>query len=167
MFKRTCHGVAMGKLRIQTARADQLDKLVDMRLDFIRDLHPEYTPNHLDGIRTATKSYLQDLLAHDAYVGFLGFDAAGATVCSAGLLLYSLPPLHAGRPRKIGHVLNFFTQPGHRKRGYGTELIEFMKVWAKDAGLNRLFLNATAMGLPLYAKSGFIEPDDKVMILNL
>jgi GNAT superfamily N-acetyltransferase len=157
----------MARLRIETARAERLDTLVEMRLDFIRDLHPEYTAKLLDGIRTATKPYFQELLTQDAYVGFLGSDDTGATVCSAGLLLYSLPPLNADRPRKIGHVLNFFTRPGCRRKGYGTELMEFMKAWAKDAGLHRLFLNATAMGLPLYAKSGFIEPDDKVMILNL
>jgi GNAT superfamily N-acetyltransferase len=143
-----------------------IDTLVELRLEFIKDIHPEHDDIHIENIRNGFVEYLKEHIQNNTYLGFLGI-AGGEIVCSAGLLIYDLPPLYSEKPRKTGHVLNCFTKPSYRRRGYGHGLIEFIKVCARDEGISRLYLNATPSGYSLYEKAGFAEPEDKSMFIDL
>jgi GNAT superfamily N-acetyltransferase len=83
------------------------------------------------------------------------------------MLLYTLPPLPGSLDRRIGHVLNFFTYPPFRRRGFGQRLLEFIKADATGRKIVRLFLNAAPMGEPLYRKAGFVEQHEKALVLEL
>ena len=146
---------------------EYLEVLTDLRIEFIRDMHPEYENRFLTEIRKATINYLSELFNKELYIGFIGESPEGEISCTAGLLIYYLPPLNSSTHRKIGHVLNFYTRPNHRKKGYGYELIEYIKTTARLEGIDRLVLNATKMGYNLYKKASFVEPEDIAMILDL
>jgi GNAT superfamily N-acetyltransferase len=144
-----------------------LQTLVEMRVEFIRDLHPEYSKRRLASIRGASAGYFKGLFREKAYMGFIGTDECGEITCTAGLLLYSLPPLRTAAERKIGHVLNFYTRPGKRNKGYATGLMKYIIKTAKKKGINRLSLNSTKAGYGLYKKCGFNEPEEKAMVLEI
>ena len=67
-------------------------------------------------------------------------------VCSTSLLIYNYPPLFSADYRKIGHVLNFYTRPQYRYKGYGIGLMEYVKQYAKDMNIYKLYLTATKTG---------------------
>jgi hypothetical protein len=191
------------------------DMLVQMRIEFVQDLHPEYDEKKIESIRAGTEAYIHSQIATGNYVGFFGlnidacgdvpipasnpFDSAECIssesisaesissefisaesissesissgpissemiACTGALLVYTLPPLHGQEGRKIGHVLNFYTRRGFRRKGYGRELMAFMIVYAKEHGFNRLFLNATEDGAPLYRKAGYQEVKDAMSL---
>ena len=161
------------------ATEKDLDLLVQMRMAFVRDMHPEYDEKRLAQIRAGTVAYVLEQSAAGSYVGFFGVDhdtyggdriSAGdaipidAIACTGALLVYTLPPLHAGDVRKVGHVLNFFTRKDFRKRGYGKGLMEYMIAYARENGFSRLFLNATADGAPLYRKVGYLAVGDAMSL---
>ena len=145
---------------------DYLETLVELRIEFIKDIHPKIETELLKNIYETTLKYFKELFENKAYIGFIGL-LNNEVICTAGLLLYNLPPLTNENYRKIGHVLNFYTKPEYRKRGYGLKLMEYIKEIAIEEKINRLILNSTQMGFPIYEKSGFIEPEDKAMILEL
>lgn len=157
----------MLKLNFIKAGIDYIEILVELRIEFIKDIHPEYNNDLINKIHNSTIKYFKDLFDNNAYIGFLGFTTDNKIACTAGLLIYFLPPLNTASYRKIGHILNFYTKPEYRRKGYGMQLMDFIKVEAKKDGINRLVLNATEMGFSLYKKAGFIESEDKAMILNL
>jgi GNAT superfamily N-acetyltransferase len=149
------------------AGIEYLDTLVDLRMEFIKDLHPEISDKEINNTRSSTSGYFTDLLEKELYIGYLGLNSDKDIICTAGLLIYELPPLDSACCRKIGHILNFYTKPEYRKQGCGTKLMEFIKASAKESGINRLFLNATDMGFGLYKKACFTEPGDRAMIYDL
>lgn len=155
------------KLLLKKVGIEYLEVLADLRIEFIKDMHPEYENEFLTELRKATINYFSVTLKKDSYIGFIGENSDGEITCTAGLLIYHLPPLTSSKPRKFGHVLNFYTRPNHRKKGYGRELIEYMKTTARLEGIDRLVLNATKMGYKLYKKASFFEPEDMAMILDL
>jgi GNAT superfamily N-acetyltransferase len=157
----------MTDLCYKRAGIESLEILVDLRMEFILDIHPEYPVDLMKKIHKATMEYFREAIGNNAYLGFLGVLSTGEIICTAGVLIYYLPPLKTESYRKIGHVLNFYTKPGYRRKNYGFELMEFMKKTAKEERICRLVLNSTAMGVPLYEKSGFTEPEDKGMSLDL
>lgn len=152
-------------LEIRAVFGEELEALADMRVRFVQDLRPEVKAD-VEGIRAAIRQYLTDHLAQKRYVGYLGREGE-ALVCSAGLLLYDLPPLRTDGLRRIGHVLNFYTRPEYRRRGAGRRLMDFMIEDARRRGLCRLVLNATKMGAPLYRGAGFHLQDEEYLIKEL
>jgi ribosomal protein S18 acetylase RimI-like enzyme len=146
---------------------EYLEILVDLRMEFIKDIHPKIDLQLLEKIRKGTLTYFNDLFKNNAYIGFVGINNNGELICTAGLLIYYLPPLNNENSRKIGHVLNFYTKPAYRKRGIGLKLMNCLKDTAANEKINRLVLNSTKMGFSMYKKAGFLEPEDKAMILDL
>jgi GNAT superfamily N-acetyltransferase len=181
--------------RYVVATEKELDLLVQMRIEFVQDLHPEYDEKRIESIRAGTEAYIHGQAATGNYVGFFGLDTDACRdvpipasnpidsaecissesissesispetiACTGALLVYTLPPLHGQEGRKIGHVLNFYTRKGFRRKGYGRELMAFMIAYAKEHGFNRLFLNATEDGAPLYRKAGYQEVKDAMSL---
>jgi len=79
------------------------------------------------------------------------------------LLLYDLPPLFAETDRRVGHVLNFYTEPAHRHKGFGFGLMTFIQQYAREKGYNRLSLHATEAGAPLYRLCGYETEEDAMV----
>ena len=154
-------------ISFKTAGPEYLKTLVELRIEFVKELHPEISDDTLNKSRKPTEIYFRDLLEKELYTGFLGLSPENDIICTAGLLIYDLPPLESEYCRKIGHILNFYTKPKYRKKGFGTALMEFIKTSSKESGINRLFLNATDMGLGLYQKAGFTDPCCRAMVYDL
>jgi GNAT superfamily N-acetyltransferase len=146
---------------------EYLEMLVDLRMEFIKDIHPEVDNQLLEKIRKATLTYFSDLFKNNSYIGFIGVNNNGEIICTAGLLIYCLPPINNEKYRKIGHVLNFYTKPAYRKKGIGLKLMNYLKDTAAKEEINRLVLNSTKMGFSMYKKAGFLEPEDMAMLLDL
>lgn len=153
-------------ITLRETNIEDLDLLVKMRVDFIIDLKPCDDNIKVEKIRIKTREYLKDLIIKNEYVGFIG-EIGNEPICCAGLLIYRLPPLINCINRVQGHLLNIFTYPEYRRMGYGNKIIEFVIQKAKQNKINRLFLNSTKMGEDLYKKFGFVEPEDRAMVLNI
>lgn len=160
--------------RYIVATEKELDILVQMRIEFVQDLHPEYDEKKIESIRAGTEAYIHGQTAAGNYVGFFGLNidesissgpiSSEMIACTGALLVYTLPPLHGQEGRKIGHVLNFYTRKGFRRKGYGRELMAYMIVYAKEHGFSSMFLNATEDGAPLYRKAGYQEVKDAMSL---
>mgnify|MGYP001810194620 CR=1 FL=1 len=134
--------------------AVELHRMVDLRMRFIRDVRPEMDEAARAAARIGAERYLAAHLAQDRFVFFEGTHA-GETACFGALLLYDLPPLSGAEDRRVGHVLNFFTEPAHRHKGFGFGLMTFIQQYARERGFNRLSLHATEAGAPLYRLCGY------------
>ena len=155
------------EIKFKKAGIEDLKILVDFRIEFIKELHPELDLQVLEKMQKATLTYFNDFLTNNSYIGFLGIINNSEVVCAAGLLIYYLPPLNNENYRKMGHVLNFYTKPAYRNKGIGLKLMNFLKKTALDEKIDRLVLNSTKLGLSVYKKSGFLEPEYQAMSIDL
>ncbi len=137
----------------------ELDRMVDMRMRFIRDMRPDMDEKNTAMVIAGTERYIAAHLAQNRLVFFEGV-GDGETVCFGSLLLYDLPPLFTDEDRRVGHVLNFFTEPAHRHKGFGFGLMTFIQQYARERGYNRLSLHATKAGAPLYRLCGYQAAED-------
>lgn len=140
------------------AEKTEIDSLLEMRLEFVKDIHPEYDQQKMDELSGASRNYITEHMREEMYVGFFG-EVDNKIVCSTSLLIYSYPPLFSSDYRKIGHVLNFFTKKEYRHNGFGIGLMEYVQRYAKETGLYKLDLTATQSGYPLYKKCGFNDAE--------
>ena len=144
------------KMRI--ADDTEIDLLVDLRIKFVKDIHPEYTINKINELTVATKKYINEQYNKNMYVGFIG-EVESEIVCTTALLIYDYPPLYSQEYRKIGHVLNFFTDKKYRRKGFGIKMMDFVKEYSKHNNIYKLDLSATEDGYELYKKCGYSDSE--------
>jgi len=138
----------------RTLGENYLNELLELRMDFIKDIHPEYDDILLNEVKKGSEKYIKDQVSKNAYVGFVG-KVDGHVVCTAALVVCHLPPLNTFNDRKIGYVMNFFTKKEHRNKGYAKGLMEYIKNYCWENDFFKITLNATESGLPVYKKTGF------------
>ncbi len=136
---------------------DDLELLVQLRMDFSLDGRGPVSAVDRQALEIADRTWLSEHLDAGRYLACAGFMGSEA-VCGAGLLLYALPPDLGILERRVGHVLNFYTRPQWRRQGFGREMMAFLQDLARERGLCRLVLNASAMGEALYLQAGFADP---------
>ncbi len=153
-------------INFRIADKSDLDLIVEMRMDFIKEIQQCDDIGHIIKSSEENRNYFLQHFNNSTFIGFLG-DYNNQTICCAGLLLYSLPPLIAKINRLQGHVLNFYTIPEYRNMGVGNSLMKFMIQKSREIGIDRLFLNSTKSGERVYKDNGFIEPEEKALILEL
>lgn len=144
--------------KYRIADKSEIDRLLEMRLEFVKDIHPEYDNRIMEDLSIGSYQYIREHIEKDKYIGFFG-EINHQIACSASLLIYNYPPLFTSEYRKIGHVLNFYTRLQYRSRGYGIGLMKFIKHYAKGINIYKLDLSATEAGYSLYQKCGFQDAE--------
>jgi hypothetical protein len=64
--------------------------------------------------------------------------------------------------RNTAWLAHIIVNPGFRKKGIGTEIVNYLCNYLKGNGIVSVSLNATELGYPLYKKAGFIEQSEYV-----
>jgi GNAT superfamily N-acetyltransferase len=117
----------------------------------------------------AERRYLTRAMPAGTFVAWI-VEAAGEVVAGGGLQLRTLQPRPGfvrGEPE--GLVVSMWTEPAHRRRGLGRQVLDAMLTWCRSRGIRRLTLHASAEGRPLYEAVGFrptnemrleLSPDD-------
>ena len=64
-----------------------------------------------------------------------------------------------------GYLTNSFVTPEKRNRGLGTQLLEAIKSWATDLGLELLIVWPSEASYPFYRRAGFEGRDDPLELM--
>ena len=80
---------------------------------------------------------------------------AGRIISCAFLLVVEKPMSPAFLNGKTGTVLNVYTLPEERKKGYGKAVMKALLADAQKMGISPVELKSTEAGYPLYVSLGF------------
>ena len=142
---------------MQAERATQNDirELTELRILYLTEDLGEISETDAIAIRKALPSYLQSHLNKDLFV-YIVRDHDRIAAC-AFLLVIEKPMSPRFLNGKTGTVLNVYTRPEYRRRGYGRTVMEKMLSEAMEMQLCSIELKATEDGYPLYKTVGFAD----------
>ena len=140
-------------MEIRYATSEDIEFLVRARLSFNEELHPsDHDLN--EQLAAEFRSYLPQAMASQSFVGVLGF--ADQTLASTVFMAIRAMPANTAMPRgRNATLLNVYTFPEFRRKGYGGQVLVAALAKAKELDLDVVDLESTAMGLGLYQKAGF------------
>lgn len=142
-------------MQLRLAKTNDLQALISLRLAYLRTDYAALSPEQEQQIAAQLREYFPAHLGRDCFV-YLAEEQGGTAACA--FLLVSEKPANPSFPTgKIGTLMNVYTLPGHRRRGYASALVERIIADARQMELSYLELKATEDGLPLYQKLGFLE----------
>lgn len=144
---------------VEQASAADADELVELRIAYLTEDNGALGEDIEAAIRNGLPGYYEAHLGHDlhAYV----IREGGRIASCAFLIVVEKPMSPAFMSGRTGTVLNVYTRPDCRRRGYARQIMETLLTDACELGLSVVELQATADGYPLYLSVGFLDDDSK------
>ena len=144
--------------RVRRARPDDAAELAELRYDFRIELDPP-TESRPAFVARCTPWMMRELspegswrcwvaVAEDALVGTLWLQLIGKLPNPVGHLSYH------------GYVSSVYVVPARRNSGIGSALLQACLAEAQALGTDALFLWPSERSRPLYARHGFVLPQD-------
>jgi GNAT superfamily N-acetyltransferase len=149
---------------IRQATTDDIPHLVTHREEMFRDMG---IAAKFDDMRPAFDRWLRHAIPAKTYLGWLAEADNGAVAGGSGLIVIPWPPGPMSMDPRCGFVFNVYTHPSHRQRGLARRMMEVMHQWCRGEGIERVVLNASTFGHPLYESMGYVVADEPMMRLRL
>ena len=127
--------------------------LTELRIAYLNEDLGVISDENLELMKSTLPSYYTKHLNKDLMV-YVARDGEDIVSC-AFLLIVEKPMSPSFITGKTGTVLNVYTKPDYREKGYAKKLITTMLEDAKAEGLSIIELKATEDGYSLYKSVGF------------
>ena len=127
-------------LRIREATAGDIDTIMGLEEGSIE--HPW------------TRAAIEDLI-NDKNKLCLVIEEDGRLIATGGLIALPIPPSFFKPQGRNGYILNMYTIPEKRHRGYASRVLHLLQEKAKEEGFEVIYLRTSEWGRPAYEKAGF------------
>lgn len=139
------------------ATSEDIDELIQLRIAYMIDDFGSITDQEKQSLETQLTDYFARKLGTEL-IAFVARDE-DKIVSVAYLHIIEMPANLMLLNGKYGEVLSVYTEPGYRRRGLCTKLMNDLIDYGKSIGLGRIDLSATAEGYPIYARTGFKDKE--------
>ena len=142
-------------MNVRMATLNDIKILIKVRFDYFAAEVWRVTSEQREVIESNLRQYYHKHLNIDFYAAFVEVERE---IASVAFLAISEKPANLSFPTgRIGTVLNVFTYPEYRKKGYASSTMNALICEAKKQNLSYIELSASESGKPLYEKLGFKE----------
>jgi GNAT superfamily N-acetyltransferase len=138
---------------LREATAGDAEVLARLRVEFLRETRPGQAMDR-DRVLPAARAYFAAAIASGAFRGWV-VEVEGQVIATGGYIPFWRPPSGQILDDRRGYVLNMYTLPAYRHRGYATLLLGEIIRAARAEDITRLWLSATEAGRPIYQRLGF------------
>jgi ribosomal protein S18 acetylase RimI-like enzyme len=151
-------------MRIEKAGFADVDALTTLRLEYLIEDNGSLEHSDAEMIRNNLPGYIREHLKKDLFAYVIREDD---TIVSCAFLLIVMKPMSpAFINGKTATVLNVYTLPAYRRRGYARMLMNAMIADAKELNIDVIELKATADGYDLYRSVGFEDDRSKYHLMK-
>ena len=151
-------------MRIEKAGFADVDALTTLRLEYLIEDNGSLAHSDAEMIRNNLPGYIREHLKKDLFAYVIREDN---TIVSCAFLLIVMKPMSpAFINGKTATVLNVYTLPAYRRRGYARMLMNAMIADAKELNIDVIELKATADGYDLYRSVGFEDDRSKYHLMK-
>ncbi|BCN30829.1 GNAT family N-acetyltransferase [Anaeromicropila herbilytica] len=149
-------------MEYRRANRDDVDLLVHNRIEFVTSIRKI---SDIEGFQSRTRQYLEEHIDKDDMIVFIAIDN-NQIVSSCMVCIVQTVPKPSCPNGISAELLNVYTLNEYRRNGYAEKLIHMLIQEVKSLGVEKIVLDYTDMGLPLYEKLGF-KPLHNQMQLSL
>ena len=149
---------------IRPATIADIPHIVEHRCEMFREMA---IPAAFEDMAIAADLWLRHAIPSKTYLGWMAESSAGGVAGGGGLIVIPWPPGPMTMDPRCGFVFNVYTAPAHRKQGLARRLMDAMHAYCRAEGIERVVLNASTFGKPLYDAMGYVVADEPMMRLRL
>lgn len=154
----------MMPMDVEYAESGDIDALVDLRLAYLREDRGHLDDAETEALQKSLPGYFEAHLNRDLFVYVIR--ESGTIVSCAFLLIVEKPMSPAFINGRTGTVLNVYTGPSYRQRGFAGKIIAKLLGDAVIKDLSVVELKSTDAGYALYRKAGFSDDRSKYHLMK-
>lgn len=144
---------------VENAKIADIDILTDLRLAYLKEDSGKLSEDDIQRIRCDLPNYFRKNLNQNIFC-YLIRDNEEVAAC-AFLLVVEKPMSPAFITGRTGTVLNVYTNPAYRNKGYAKQIMNKLLSDAVEKNLSVVELKSTEDGYHLYKSIGFIDEMSK------
>lgn len=140
-------------VEIRELTSDNMAELLDWRMEVLDVVFADDAPWDAEQIRAANARYFEKNLGATCIACIASVDGIDAG-CGAICLQEELPsPDNPGGT--CAYLMNIYTRNEFRKHGIARAVVSWLIENARERGIDKIYLESTAAGRPLYETMGF------------
>lgn len=148
---------------LRRAEESDLDALVRLRIDFLRELKPLEDPI-LGEVTEANRLYFREYLSRSELAAWVA-EVEGDIIGTGMVVFITRPPRPHSLSGKDAYLLGMYTVPAWRRRGVATALLQEIIDSVKRTDASSIILYALEDGRSIYEKAGFqYRPDNMQLV---
>ncbi len=146
------------KITYRRAGTNDIETLIDFRIRFLNELYNHPENEESKALKPALRQYFSQAIPANDFISWLA-EYDGKIIGTSGMVVWRLPSRYGGlEAGRLGYILNMYTIPEARNKGICTQLLNELIKEAKSLGLKYVHLHASADGMNIYKKAGFVKP---------
>ena len=149
---------------IRPATITDIPHIVRHREAMFRDMGIQAA---FEDMAVAMELWLRHAIPSKTYQGWVAATADGEVAAGGGLVVIPWPPGPMSLDPRCGFIFNVYTQPEHRKQGLARRLMDVIHESCRAEGIERVVLNASTFGKPLYDAMGYVVTNEPMMRYRL
>lgn len=144
---------------VENANIEDASVLTELRLAYLKEDYGKLGKDDIEIIRRDLPDYFKKHLNQNLF-GYLIREKEEIVAC-AFLLVVEKPMSPAFITGRTGTVLNVYTKPQYRHKGYAKEIMHKLLADAVEKNLSVVELKSTEDGYHLYQSVGFVDEVSK------
>lgn len=144
---------------VENAKIADIDILTELRLAYLKEDSGKLSEDDIQRIKQDLPNYFRKHLNQNIFC-YLIRDKGEVAAC-AFLLVVEKPMSPAFITGRTGTVLNVYTNPAYRNKGYAKQIMNKLLSDAVEKNLSIVELKSTEDGYHLYKSIGFIDDMSK------
>ncbi len=156
-MKETVDHKITNSLTLQKIGNEQIELLTKYRMEYLAEMQGQFSPEYKAVLEKGLNEYFKEMMATERFFAFMAL--SGEKVVSFGAMVVKKIPGDASKPVYLeGDILNMYTVPEERRKGYSAIILQELIDEARRRGISKISLHTSKDGEKLYRKFGFIEP---------
>jgi GNAT superfamily N-acetyltransferase len=145
------------RTEIRLITESDIPLFVKHRIDYLKELQGEPHEGREITLRNELENYFRKELSAKRFFAFL-IEKNNQPVSFGAVVIKSIPGDFSSSVYSEGDILNMYTIPEARKKGFAGIILKALITESKKRGISKLSLHTTKDGEHLYRNSGFSEP---------
>lgn len=149
---------------IRPATLTDIPHIIEHREAMFRDMG---IPAAFEQMSAGMETWLRHAIPAQTYQAWMAVSDDGQVAAGGGLIVIPWPPGPMSMDPRCGFIFNVYTQPSHRRQGLARRLMDAMHGWCRAEGIERVVLNASVFGKPIYEAMGYVATGEPMMRMRL
>lgn len=149
----------MAKFHISMGTFEDLELLVEHRLQMWKEIHPELS-KQVEMTRPDTREWITGMLKRNVLTAFIVKDENGKIAGSGCIMVRDDQVRPKSSVSRVPYLMSMYTETDFRNMGVASLIVNNAIEWAKENGFDRMLLHASRAGRNVYEKFGFKETSE-------
>jgi GNAT superfamily N-acetyltransferase len=160
------NGNINSNITLEKIAPEQIELLTKYRLEYLAEMQGELSPEYKAELEKGLNEYFREVMQGERFFAYMALQ--GEKIVSFGAMVIKKIPGDANKPVYTeGDILNMYTVPEERRKGYSAVILQRLIDEARHRGISKISLHTSKDGEKLYRKFGFNEPHYPVLELPL